>query len=50
MRTPTWRATSQIPDFAGAIQIHAAAREIKKLLAYEIQVKEGFTKTLYESN
>jgi hypothetical protein len=34
----------------GAIQTHAVAREIKKLLAYENQVKEGFARTLYELN
>jgi hypothetical protein len=38
------------PQLRGAIQIHAVAREIKKLLAYENQVKEGFARTLYELN
>jgi hypothetical protein len=41
---------SGIPNFAPPIEIHAVAREIKKLLAYENQAKEGFTKTVYQSN
>jgi hypothetical protein len=41
---------SDLPNFAAPIQIHAVAREIKKLLAYENQAKEGFAKTVYQSN